>query len=120
METRDAIRSVVENIPGICQLKPEQEECLVDILNGGDAAKVANSHLHSGISLDGFVFTAYLCLQWKFEAAEPAHNIHHNQTLCDWLTGTPLILNFRQAPPHEKVNACQLCPSRLCLQSKAK
>ncbi len=32
METRDAIRSVVENIPGICQLKPEQEECL----NGGD------------------------------------------------------------------------------------
>ncbi len=31
METRDAIRSVVENI-----LKPEQEECLVHILNGGD------------------------------------------------------------------------------------
>ncbi len=29
METRDAIRSVVENILGICQLKPEQEECLV-------------------------------------------------------------------------------------------
>ncbi len=26
----------VENIPGICQLKPEQEECLVHILNGGD------------------------------------------------------------------------------------
>ncbi len=36
METRDAFRSVVENIPGICQLKPEQEECLVHILNGGD------------------------------------------------------------------------------------
>lgn len=36
METRDAIRSVVENIPGIYQLKPEQEECLVHILNGGD------------------------------------------------------------------------------------
>ncbi len=33
METRDAIRSVVDNIPGICQLKPEQEECLVHILN---------------------------------------------------------------------------------------
>ncbi len=33
METR----SVVENIPGICQLKPtEQEECLVHILNGDD------------------------------------------------------------------------------------
>ncbi len=31
METRDAIRSVVEKI-----LKPEQEECLVHILNGGD------------------------------------------------------------------------------------
>ncbi len=30
------LRSVVENIPGICQLKPEQEECLVHILNGGD------------------------------------------------------------------------------------
>ncbi len=29
METRDDIRSVVENIPGICQL------CLVHILNGG-------------------------------------------------------------------------------------
>ncbi len=29
----------------------------------------------------------------------------------DWLTGTPIILNFRQASPHEKVNACQLCPS---------
>ncbi len=29
METRDAIRSVVENILSICQLKPEQEECLV-------------------------------------------------------------------------------------------
>ncbi len=36
METRDSICSVVENIPGICQLKPEQEECLVQILNGGD------------------------------------------------------------------------------------
>ncbi len=36
METRDAICSVVENIPDICQLKPEQEECLVHILNGGD------------------------------------------------------------------------------------
>ncbi len=36
METRDAIRSVVENIPDICQLKPEQEECLVHILNRGD------------------------------------------------------------------------------------
>ncbi len=37
MDTRDAIRSVAENIPGICQLKPEQEVCLVHILNGGDA-----------------------------------------------------------------------------------
>ncbi len=36
METRDACRSVVENIPSIWQLKPEQEECLVHILNGGD------------------------------------------------------------------------------------
>ncbi len=36
METRDAFRSVVENIHSICQLKPEQEECLVHILNGGD------------------------------------------------------------------------------------
>ncbi len=70
--------------------------------------KVVHSHLHADISLDGFVFSAYLCLQWKFEAAEPAHNIRHNQTLCDWLTGTLMILNFRQAPaPHEKVNAFQ-------------
>ncbi len=36
METRDAIRSVLENIPGICQLKLEQEECLVHILKRGD------------------------------------------------------------------------------------
>ncbi len=36
MEIRNAIRSVVENIPGICQRNPEQEECLVHILNGGD------------------------------------------------------------------------------------
>ncbi len=36
METRDAFRSVVENIPGIVNWKPEQEECLVHILNGGD------------------------------------------------------------------------------------
>ncbi len=48
------------------------------------------------------------------------HNIRHNQTLCDWLTSTPMILNFRQAP-HEKVNTFQLCPSRLCLlRSKAR
>ncbi len=33
METQDAIRSVVENISGICQLKSEQEESLVHILN---------------------------------------------------------------------------------------
>ncbi len=39
METWDAIRSVVENIPGICQLKPEQVECLVNILNGGDVVE---------------------------------------------------------------------------------
>ncbi len=31
METQDVIRSVMQNI-----LKPEQEECLVHILNGGD------------------------------------------------------------------------------------
>ncbi len=36
METQDAICSVVENIPSICKLNPEQEECLVHILNGGD------------------------------------------------------------------------------------
>ncbi len=36
METQDAIRSVVENIPGNCQLKPELEECLDHILNGRD------------------------------------------------------------------------------------
>ncbi len=37
------------------------------------------------------------------------------------LTGTPMIWNFRPPPPppHEKVNACQLCPSRHCLWSKA-
>ncbi len=33
---RDAIRSVVGNIPGIYQLKPEQENSLVHILNGGE------------------------------------------------------------------------------------
>ncbi len=110
METQDAIRSVVENIPGICQLMPEQEECLVHILNGGDAAKVVHSHLHSGISLDGFVFAAYLCLQRKFEAAEPAHNICHNQTLCDWLTGTPMILNFRKAPPPRESKRLSIMP----------
>ena len=32
----DAIRSVVENIPGISKLKPEQEECVLNIFNGGD------------------------------------------------------------------------------------
>ncbi len=36
MKVRDAIPSVVENIPGIYQLKPEQENSLVHILNGGD------------------------------------------------------------------------------------
>ncbi len=36
MEKQDAIRTVVENIPGICQLKPELEECLDHILNGRD------------------------------------------------------------------------------------
>ncbi len=43
METQDAIRSVVENIPGICQLKPEQEECLVHILNVGDVGSRATT-----------------------------------------------------------------------------
>ncbi len=51
------------------------------------------------ILLDGFVFAAYLCLQRMFEAGEPAHNMRHNQILCDWLTATPMILNFRQVPP---------------------
>ncbi len=36
METQNAIRSVVENIITICQLKPKQEECLVHILKEGD------------------------------------------------------------------------------------
>ena len=35
-ETRDAIRSVMENIQLFFKLKPEQEECLINILNGGD------------------------------------------------------------------------------------
>ncbi len=70
------------------------------------------------------IFTLVFCSMILFsphiEVAEPTHNIHHNQTLYDWFTGTPMILNFRQAPPYDKVNACQLCPSRLCLRSKAK
>ncbi len=36
MKTQNAIRSVVENITTICQLKPKQEECLVHILKEGD------------------------------------------------------------------------------------
>ncbi len=195
METRDAIRSVVENIPGICQLKPEQEECLVHILNevmlwpysrqifgksliyqplpivsekqvsvsfpccnlaiklqlfrqtrNERRAAINRTNpnfdswlqifsclsLLSNISLDaliapwmrrftshnlrksftaifspvfhsnGFVFAVYLCLQRKFEAAELAHNICHNQTFYDWLTGTPMILNVRQPPPPQR------------------
>ncbi len=43
METRGAMCSVVENIPGICQLKPKQEECLVHILNGGDVVALLPS-----------------------------------------------------------------------------
>ncbi|KAK9977185.1 hypothetical protein ABG768_019006 [Culter alburnus] len=35
-ETRDAIRSVMENIQLFFKLKPEHEECLINILNGGD------------------------------------------------------------------------------------
>jgi len=41
MEIRDAIRSVVVNIPGICKLKPEQEECLLNVLNGGEREVIA-------------------------------------------------------------------------------
>ncbi len=100
METRDAFRSVVENITGICQLKPEQEECLVHILNGGDVVA--------------------LLLFKKFNLSTVTDRQRETGEACDWLTGTPMILNFRQAPPHEKVNTCQLCPSRLCLRSKAK
>ncbi len=33
----------------------------------------------------------------QFEAGDPAHGIRHNQTLCEWLVGTTMILNFRQA-----------------------
>ncbi len=43
------------------------------------------------------LFSPHNC--YLFEATEPAHSTRHNQTLCDWLTGTPMILNFRQAPP---------------------
>ncbi len=43
METCDATRSDVENIPGIFQLKPEQEECLVPILNGGDVVALLST-----------------------------------------------------------------------------
>ncbi len=71
---------------------------------------VVHSHLHSGISLNGFIFAAYLCLQRKFEAAEPAHNIRHIQTLCEWLTGTPMILNFRQVPPPRESKCLSIMP----------
>ncbi len=40
------------------------------------SAKVVHSHLHSGISLDGFVFATYLCLQRMFVAAEPVLSSH--------------------------------------------
>ncbi len=64
------------------------------------------------------LFSLHTCVYSGCSRTEPNHI---NQTLCDWLTGTPMILNFRQAPPpHEKVNACQLCPSRLCLRSEAR
>ncbi len=43
-------------------------------------------------------------------AAEPAHNIRYNPTLCDWLTGTPMILNFRQAPPLRESKHLSIVP----------
>ncbi len=53
METRDAIRSVEENIPGICQLKPEQE-CLVHILNGGDVVALLLTGLGKSLFINRY------------------------------------------------------------------
>ncbi len=50
MDTLDAIRSVVENIPGIFQLKPEQEDCLVHILSWGDVVAL----LPTGFGKNGY------------------------------------------------------------------
>ncbi len=50
VKTRDSIRSIVENFPGICQLKPEEEECLVHILNGGDVVALLKFNLSTVIN----------------------------------------------------------------------
>ncbi len=77
------------------------------------AQYVSSNRQHQSMGRLPIYVYGYLCLQRKFEAAELVHKMHHKQTLCDWLMGTPMILNFRQAPPHEKVNVFQLSPSRL-------
>ncbi len=41
------------------------------------------------------------------------------KTLCDWLTGTPMILNFRQAPPARESKRLSIIPF-LCPRIKAK
>ncbi len=53
METRDAICSVVEKIPSICQPKPEKEECLVHILNGGDVVALLPTGFGKSLSYQG-------------------------------------------------------------------
>ncbi len=221
--------ALVENIPGICQLKPELEECLVHILNGRDVVALLPTSFgksliyqllpivceklgrpKSGKAI--LVIVSPLVALMDDQVKEPAklglcaaqlgvHNdreiMEGNFSLVFWypnpgfsiqngelcwhqsytnttsspllstrhtshtngkfaytglvinfnkliyfnissvrlsrrityaitkhyvigLRVTPMILNFRQAPAHEKVNAFQLCPSRLGLRSKAK
>ncbi len=54
--------------------------------------------------------STFISTSAQFEAAEPAHSIRHNQMLCDWLTCTPMILNFRQAPPPRESKRLSIMP----------
>ncbi len=176
METRDAIRSVVENIPGICQLKPEQEVCL----NGGDVVallptgfgksliyqslpivsekQVSVSFLFQSLNIAISCCNLAIKLQhsrlnerramfnrtnpnfdsWLqiFSCLSLLSNISLDALIVPWMRRftshnlhKPFIAIFTPVsrsvsslppPPPEKVNAFQLCPSRLCLRSKAK
>ncbi len=129
-------------------LEMNEELCLTEIILTLTVFKIFSClSLLSNISLDALIvpwmrrftyhnmrksFTAFFTPVFRLMVLFSPHTCVYSGS-SRWLTRRIIYImtkrymigytndfKLQTSPPHEKVNACQLCSSRLCLRSKAK
>ncbi len=100
--TQKSWRGIIFGSPESWILNPKWRAILASTLDQDNLVATVIDEAHVACKWRVWLLTStseFISTSAQFEAAEPVHNKHHNQMLCDWLTGTPMILCFRQPPP---------------------